>query len=171
MPSLSSDCVALRRLLLSGSDAFAARTGEVSRSPPDGVDPPVATGVCSPVPVEVDGVGDDDVLVVDAAVGVWLAVVCLVELGSGVPDVAMAIWVWLTVVCPVELAGGGAVPAVDMAVGVRLAVGRSLAMAEVDSGGGSGVVVASVVVGAEVVVGGLALKQYLTGEDGREEDP
>lgn len=148
MPSLSSDCVALRRLLLAGADAFSARTGEVSRSPPDGVDPPVATGVCSPVPVEVDGVGDDDVLVVDAAVGVWL-----------------------TVVCPVELAGGGAVPAVDMAVGVRLTVGRSLAMAEVGSGGGSGVVVASVVVGAEVVVGGLALKQYLTGEDGREEDP
>lgn len=95
------------------------------------------------MPVKVGGVGDDDVVVVDAAAGVWLAVVC-----------------------PVELAGSGGVPAVVMAVGVRLPVVRSVAMAEVDSGAG-GVVDPSVVVGAGVVVGGLVLKQYLTGQDGR----
>lgn len=96
-------------------DPVVPATVEVARSPVDAVDPPVATEVCSPVPVEVDGDGGD------AAVGVWLAVVC-----------------------PVELAGGGGVPAADVAVGVRLLVVRSVAVAEVDSGDGCGVVVASV---------------------------
>lgn len=139
----SSDCIALRRLLLLDADSFAITAGEFVRSPADGVDPPVATAVSSLVPVEVDSVGGDDVPVVEAAGGVWLAVACLVELGSGVPAVPMAVWVWMTVVCPVE----------------------------VDSGGGRGVVVASVVVSAEVVVGGFVLKQYLTGGEGREGDP
>lgn len=55
------------------------------------------------------------------------------------------------VVCPVELPSAGGVPAVDIAVGVRMLVVCSVAMAEVDSDDGCGVVVAFAV-GVEVVI-------------------
>lgn len=89
-------------------------TTDVAGSPLEAVDRPIATGVCSLVPVEA---GFD---CGDAAVGAGLAVVSLVELGSCVLAV------------------------VDMAVRVRLAVVPSVAMAEVDNGFSCGVGVASV---------------------------